>query len=107
MGDDLNTYRATTITGHFVAGRRVPWIATAAAVRDESGEVVTPAVQGPDPDWRVELTERQARYEIANGTLIECDTPAPSGADQALNSRVKAVRVPSAGVTSGKDGKAA
>lgn len=105
--EELKSYKPTDRAGHFVAGRRVPWLVTEAAVRDDNGTITTPAVEGPDPDWRVELTERQARYELANGSLVEEETPAPSTSDPALAAPAKAVRVPSSGVTSGGNGTAA
>jgi hypothetical protein len=65
---DEKAYRATPQAGPYVAGKRVPTV-------EQGGKTV------PDPNWRLTLTEPQARYELLAGSIEE--VPAPSAPEPA------------------------
>lgn len=73
MGE-LKDYRVTETAGPYVAGKRVPFVTV--TERGPGGDEVRREV--PDPEFRLQLTEAQARYELMNGTIEEVE---PAQAD--------------------------
>ena len=85
MADEVKSYRLTEAAGTFVAGRRVPTVPGKRTVKGEDGQESEVTTHVPDPDYRLQLTERQARYELLNGT-IGPDEPEPEAAPAAVAS---------------------
>lgn len=70
MADEVKSYRLTEAAGTFVAGKRVPTVPGTRTVKVEGGQDREETTLVPDPDFRLQLTERQARYELLNGTIV-------------------------------------
>lgn len=83
MAEELKSYRLTEAAGAFVAGRRAPTVPGKRTVKGEDGQDREETTLVPDPDFRLQLTERQARYELLNGTIVLDEPEAAPAAEAA------------------------
>lgn len=90
MTDEVKSYRLTEAAGTFVAGKRVPTVPGKRTVKVEDGQDREETTLVPDPDFRLQLTERQARYELLNGTIVPDEPEAAPSAETAAEPEVPA-----------------